>query len=54
MKGKVKSEAEEEADGAIAKDNLLDHIYDANRPVADDNGLIVRDAHGVVGVCSPW
>jgi acyl-CoA reductase-like NAD-dependent aldehyde dehydrogenase len=52
--GKVRAEAEEEVAGAIARAAYVDLIAAANAPVAVDNGLICRDAHGVVAVCSPW
>jgi len=52
--GKIRSEAEAEVDGAIDKAGFLDLVVEANRPVATENAVIVRDPHGVVGVCSPW
>ena len=52
--GKIAEEAAEEVSGACAKDDWLDLISDANVPVRVDNGLVVREAHGVVAVCSPW
>lgn len=52
--GKVRAEALEEVDGAVDKAEYLDHIQAANLPVAHDNGLVIRDPHGVVAVCSPW
>jgi len=51
--GKVHAEAVEEADG-LAKDDYMDLIAAANAPQQLENGLVVREAHGVVGVCSPW
>lgn len=52
--GKVRAEAEDEVNGAVDKDSYIDLIGQANAPVATENGLTVRDAHGVVAVCSPW
>ena len=52
--GKVKSEALEEMDGAADKDAFLDLIMEANKPQQIENGLVVREPHGVVAVCSPW
>lgn len=52
--GKVRGEATEEVDGAIGRTAYVDEIAAANAPVQIDNGLILRDAHGVVAVCSPW
>ena len=51
--GKVSSEAREEAAG-IAKDDYLDLIAAANAPTQIENGVVVREPHGVVAVCSPW
>jgi acyl-CoA reductase-like NAD-dependent aldehyde dehydrogenase len=52
--GKLESEARDEVDGAMDKDEFLDLIADANASVTHDNGLVVREPHGVVAVCSPW
>lgn len=52
--GKVRAEAEEEVDGAIKRCEYVDQIAAANAPVQIDNGLVLRSAHGVVAVCSPW
>lgn len=51
--GKVASEAAEEAEG-MAKDDYLDLIAAANAPQQIENGVVVREPHGVVAVCSPW
>jgi len=52
--GKVRAEAEEEVSGAIGRATYVEQIGAANAPRQIDNGLVVRDAHGVVVVCSPW
>lgn len=52
--GKVYPEALAEMDGVVDKDAWLDLVYDANKPEEIENGLVVREAHGVVAVCSPW
>jgi acyl-CoA reductase-like NAD-dependent aldehyde dehydrogenase len=56
--GKIKSEAMEEANGAINKNAWIDAIVQANQPVAlgeagGAQSLIVRDALGVVIVLAP-
>jgi len=52
--GKVASEAQEEADAACGKNDFLDLVQQANVPQDVEGARIFRDAHGVVGVCSPW
>jgi len=52
--GKVRAEAEEEVAGAMGREAYVDLIAAANAPVAYENGVVVRDAHGVVAICSPW
>ena len=52
--GKIHSEALVEMEGVVDKDAFLDLVYTANKPEEIDNGLVVREAHGVVAVCSPW
>ena len=52
--GKVRAEAEEEVDGSIGRGEYCDLIGAANAPVAVENGLTVRDPHGVAVVLSPW
>ena len=59
--GKVASEAKEEAEGAVAKDDFIALVEAANAPevVAGGDGdgaqsVILRDPHGVVAVVSPW
>lgn len=58
--GKVLSEAKEEVDGAADKDDFLDLVYEANKPVraptkeGEATAVTVRQPHGVVAVCSPW
>lgn len=56
--GKVKSEAQDEAQGAVNKNEWIDAIVEANLPltVGEEGGpqsLIVRDALGVVIVLAP-
>ncbi|KAJ1453741.1 succinate semialdehyde dehydrogenase [Pelagophyceae sp. CCMP2097] len=52
--GKVRAEAAEEVDGAANKIDWLDLVQQANEAQRVSNGLIVREAHGVVAVLSPW
>merc|ERR1719221_2456331 len=54
--GKIKSEAKDEADGAIDKSAWIDLVVDANKPVVLDGGksTVCRTPHGVVGLCTPW
>mmetsp|Transcript_25215 Transcript_25215/g.77726 ORF Transcript_25215/g.77726 Transcript_25215/m.77726 type:complete len:479 (+) Transcript_25215:197-1633(+) len=53
--GKVISEAEEEVDGMVAKDEYCDLVAKANEPeIHAGNSVIVRHPHGVVAVCAPW
>ena len=52
--GKVLSEAAEEVSGAVDKDEYLDLIAEANGAKVHKNGLVIREAHGVVAVLSPW
>lgn len=55
--GKVASEAEEEADGAINKDEFLALVKDANEDEVMDEAtgtVLIRDPHGVVAVIAPW
>jgi len=53
--GKILTEAEEEVDGILAKDEYCDLVSKANEPeVHAGNSVIVRHPHGVVAVCAPW
>jgi len=54
--GKVLSEAKEEVDGAVGKDEFIDLVVQANAPVVLDGGrsTVVRQPMGIVGICSPW
>ena len=52
--GKVLPESIVEMEGVVDKDAMLDLVAEANAPEEIDNGLVVREAHGVVAVCSPW
>ena len=54
--GKVASEAGDEVGGAIDKDDWIDLVVDANRPVVLDGGksTVFRQPHGVVSLSTPW
>ena len=53
--GKVLSEAMAEVEGAVDKDAMLNLVRAANEPEPVAGGSVVyRDAHGVVGLCTPW
>jgi len=53
--GKLASEAKEEAEGVVDKDELLNLIESANEDVKiSENAVITREPHGVVGVLAPW
>merc|ERR1719377_484296 len=54
--GKVANEAQDEADGAVDKNDWIDLVVEANRPVVLDEGksTVCRQPHGVVGLCTPW
>ena len=52
--GKVAREAAEEVGGACDKEELLSLIAAANAPERVGRCDIVRDAHGVCALCTPW
>ena len=52
--GKVAREAAEEVGGACEKEELLSLIAAANAPERVGRCDIVRDAHGVCALCTPW
>ena len=53
--GKVKSESLEEVSLALDQDELFKLLQEANEDeIINDSCTIVRDAHGVVVVLSPW
>lgn len=54
--GKVLAEAKDEVDGAVDKDDFIDHVVAANQDQILDGGksVVIRKPHGVVAVCSPW
>jgi len=54
--GKIRSEAKEEVDFVCGKgeDGTLRLIAEANAAVSVENGLILRDPHGVVLCLTPW
>lgn len=54
--GKIITEATDEVEGAINKDEWIDLVLDANKPVVLDEGksIVCRKPHGVVGLCTPW
>lgn len=54
--GKVITEAMTEVEGAADKDDWIDLVVEANRPVVLDGGksTVCRQPHGVVALCTPW
>ena len=52
--GKPISEAREELEGAVAKDEFMDLLQSAQQPQKFGSSLVVRQALGVVVVLSPW
>lgn len=52
--GKIESEAREEAEGVVDKDDLLDLVEKANADEVVQHATIVREPHGVVGVLGPF
>lgn len=54
--GKVIMEAMTEVEGAVTKDDWIDLVVEANRPVVLDGGksTVCRQPHGVVGLLTPW
>jgi len=54
--GKVLAEAIEEVGGAVAKDDFIDLVVEANMPIAMNEGksIVIRQPHGVVSICAPW
>lgn len=53
--GKVLTEAMSEVEGVIDKDDFVDLVSDANKPVClDEKSTVFRMPHGVVALCTPW
>jgi len=52
--GKPLSEAKEEMEGAVKKDDFMDILEQAQKPQTFGSSIVVREALGVVVVLSPW
>jgi len=52
--GKPLSEAKEEMEGAVGKDEFMDILEKAQEPQQFGTSVVVREALGVVVVLSPW
>lgn len=54
--GKVITEAMSEIEFVVDKEEMINHVIDANKPVVLDGGksTVIRQPHGVVAVCTPW
>ena len=52
--GKTLRESEEEVSDNSNMDEYADLVKEANAPEQHGASVIVRHAHGVVGICAPW
>lgn len=52
--GKPISEAKEEMEGAVCKDDFMDILEKAQEPTTFGSSIVIREALGVVVVLSPW